>query len=115
MFQDSGPFAEMAGSRFGFQPLEMEELSQDAWALDSRPSLLVVGNAATQADIGAMAQGAGFRVAGAVSIDDMAERLALTVGVDTLVLDLRGLHGDDQRLLRMLAILLGWPGWCDAR
>ncbi|MFT3966560.1 MAG: winged helix DNA-binding protein [Sphingobium sp.] len=87
----------------------------DAWALDSRPSLLIAAGREAGTEAAAMASGAGFRIAGATGLDGMAERLSLTVGVDALLVDLRGLAGDDPRLTRTLTALLAWPGWCDAR
>ncbi|MET0363652.1 MAG: MarR family transcriptional regulator [Sphingobium sp.] len=124
MFHGSGPFAESAQdtSRLGqigaIGPGGQE--GAETWALDGRPSLLIIGHPSpkrtgTQAEIDAMASGAGFRVIGDVGLDGMADRLALTVGIDALLVDLRGLDGNDPRLTTSLMTLLAWPAWTDAR
>jgi hypothetical protein len=86
-----------------------------AWAMDTRPSLLIVAPHADQADVAAMASGAGFRVAATVAPDMMANRLAHTVGVDALLVDLRGFGADDGQLIALLTSLLAWPAWCDTK
>ncbi len=88
--------------------------TRDPWITDRRTSLLIIAPSTTHAEMGAMAGGAGFRVTGSVAPDALAERLAMTVGVDTLLVDLRGLGQDDPRLLAVLTQLLAWPAWSDA-
>lgn len=112
MFQGSEATA-VEGKRIGSGRLE-EGADSAGWGVDDRPTLLLAAFRPGD-EIGAMAQGAGFRMAGSIALDALAERLALTVGVDALVLDLRGLDGDDPALSQALAVLVGWPGWSDAR
>lgn len=81
---------------------------------DRQPSLLIVGPSVNRAEMAAMAAGAGLRVLGAVSLEDLPARLSRTVGADGIIVDLRGLGGAGPRLDTMAAALLGWPGWCDA-
>ncbi|MCE7795428.1 MarR family transcriptional regulator [Sphingobium sufflavum] len=85
------------------------------WVSDSRPSLLIVAPHVDQRESAAMASGAGFRVIATIALDELAQRLAQTVGVDALLVDLRGLERDDARLTGLLTTLLAWPAWSDAR
>ena len=62
-----------------------------------------------------MAAGAGLRVVGAVPLDEMADRLAQTVGVDAVLVDLRSVACDAPRMTALLMTLLAWPGWTDSR
>ncbi|CAN5234790.1 hypothetical protein BH10PSE13_BH10PSE13_01420 [soil metagenome] len=87
----------------------------DAALRDGRPSLLIVAATADQPELRAMAQGADFRILDAVPPAEMAGRLRRTVGVDAMLVDLRGLVPADARLDAALAKLLAWPAWSDAR
>lgn len=85
------------------------------WIVDDRPSLLIVAPSLWQPEAQAMAAGAGFRVTGAISRHELAGHLARLVGVDALLVDLRGLNGADPKLMDILVTLLAWPAWTDAQ
>ncbi|HEX7821283.1 MAG TPA: MarR family transcriptional regulator [Sphingobium sp.] len=87
----------------------------DPWATDQRPSLLIVSSFDRHPEMKAMASGAGFRITAAVTVDELAQRLAFIVGVDAFMVDLRGLDRNDPRLTGILSTLLAWPAWSDAR
>ncbi len=87
----------------------------DAWATDHRPSLLIVAPPHQQPQVTAIADGAGFRVTSVLCRDTLAQRLALMVGVDAILVDVRGFGPDDPRLTGLLTTLLAWPAWSDAR
>lgn len=114
----TGSWGESALWGTDMAPVEMatmEDVGKPVWTLDERPSLLIVAPEGRRAELGAMADGAGFRVAAGVALDDMADRLALTVGLDALMIDLRGLAPGKDHLDRILISLLAWPGWSDTR
>ncbi|HEX7871414.1 MAG TPA: MarR family winged helix-turn-helix transcriptional regulator [Sphingobium sp.] len=118
MFHGSRPFAEIASDAAHFGSIDTDGTTGMDWGMDARPSLLIIGGTegpqtGTQGEMEAMAAGAGFRLTGAVTLDDMAERLARTVGVDSLLIDLRDSPHDDARMTALLTTLLAWPGWTD--
>ncbi len=88
-----------------------------AGVIDTRPTLLRIGgiddgNAATMA---AIARGAGLRSLGSTGWADAGARLDMMIGVDVLVLDLRGESSDMGDLERLLRPVIGWPSVADAR
>ncbi|MBO9574594.1 MAG: MarR family transcriptional regulator [Sphingobium sp.] len=68
---------------------------------DDRPTLLVAGPVATRDGLAGWAEQAGLRCIGAVAPDMLARRLAMTIAVDLILLDLRGetLRPGDARAL----------------
>ncbi len=58
---------------------------------DDRPTLLMAGTPDALAPLGQWAERAGLRCVGAVALEGLAERLALMVAVDLILVDLRGL------------------------
>lgn len=84
----------------GSQDSDVQDWPTDArshaWAAaafgeaDNRPTLLVVGPASTRDALADWAERAGLRCIGAIGPEALARRLALTVAVDLILLDLRG-------------------------
>jgi DNA-binding MarR family transcriptional regulator len=75
-------------------------------ALDPRPTVLVAADSHASAQLGGWAERAGLRCVGQIALDALADRLALMVGVDLILVDLRGADAGsalDQRAARMLA------------
>jgi DNA-binding MarR family transcriptional regulator/ActR/RegA family two-component response regulator len=78
---------------------------------DIRPTVLVAGPGETAAGLASLAERAGFRSIGSVSLQDVAQRLTQLIAVDFILLDLR--HGAlDSATARALAMRQGLP---DAR
>ncbi len=89
-----------------------------AGVTDRRPSLLRIGRieddeaARTTA---AIARGAGLRVLGSSRWGDAGVRLDMMIGVDLLILDLRGESADMGDVEHLLRPVIGWPSVVDAR
>jgi len=110
MLNDDDRFEIAWGAGAGDWPAEL-----DAVLRDGRPSLLIVAATVDHAEMQAMARGADFRILDMVPLAEMGDRLRRTVGVDALLIDLRGLVPADPRLRAALTALLAWPAWSDAR
>lgn len=63
-------------------------------ACDDRATALIAGPAGTMAQLSGWAERAGLRCIGAVELDDIANRLAMTVAVDLILVDMRGCEPD---------------------
>jgi hypothetical protein len=83
--------------------------------IDARPSLLLVRAPPGSAELAAMADGANFRLIGAVPLLDAGPSLARVVAADALILDLRGVHAEGSVLDGTVQAVLAWPGICDAQ
>lgn len=81
---------------------------------DTRPTLLRIGGT-DHATMGAIASGAGLRPLGDAGWADAGDRLDMMIGVDVLVLDLRGESADPDAVERLLRPVIGWPSAADAR
>ena len=84
-------------------------------AADSRQSILIVTSAAAKASEGAsFAEAAGdlgFRVLGSVSTATLSERLAHTIRLDQLLVDLRGSQESVIARFALDVVQLGRVGW----
>jgi hypothetical protein len=82
--------------------------------IDNRPSCLLIGGPQPDPVIQAILDGASLRLAGCCALGDAGARLARTVAMDALLLDLADLTGDPA-LDALLGAVAGWPGLGDCR
>lgn len=95
---------------------EMPE--QGVGITDRRPSMLRIGGIGdddASGTLAAIARGAGLRVLEGSRWDDAGARLDRMIGVDVLILDLRGESDDMGAVEHLLRPVIGWPSLPDAR
>lgn len=73
---------------------------------DDRPTLLVVASQATATELAGWGIRAGFRSLGGVELSDVAQRIAATIAVDLILVDLRNAYLDPENA-RALAMRHG--------